>query len=36
MTKTLRFQDDQVTNHTTGKIMTATKYMKGFMDEVWS
>lgn len=35
-TVTIRFQDDQVTNHTNGKSMTATKYMKGFMDDVWS
>lgn len=35
-TTTIRFQDDKVVHHASGKIMTATKYMKGFMDEVWS
>jgi len=34
-TVTIRFQDDRVTHHETGKSMSATRYMKGFMDEVW-
>lgn len=33
---TIRFQDDKVTHHETGKSMSATRYMKGYMDEVWS
>lgn len=33
---TIRFQDDKVTHHSTGKSMTATRYMRGYMDEVWS
>lgn len=32
---TLRFQDDRVTHHASGKTMSAARYMKGFMDEVW-
>jgi peptide chain release factor 1 len=32
---TIRFQDDRVTHHGTDKTMTASRYMKGFMDEVW-
>jgi protein subunit release factor A len=35
-TVTIRFQDDKVAHHMTGKTMSATRYMKGFMDEVWS
>lgn len=35
-TVTIRFQDDSVTHHETGKRMSASRYMKGFMDEVWS
>lgn len=35
-TVTIRFQDDRVSHHDSGKTMTATRYMKGFMDEVWS
>jgi len=34
-TVTIRFQDDRVTNHTTGKIMSASKYMRGLMREAW-
>lgn len=34
-TVTIRFQDDKVV-HENGKAMTATRYMKGFMDDVWS
>ena len=33
---TLRFQDDRVSHHGSGKTMTVARYMKGFMDEVWS
>lgn len=32
---TIRFQDDKVSHHMTDKTMSATKYMRGFMDEVW-
>jgi peptide chain release factor 1 len=35
-TVTIRFQDDQATHHGTGKTMRASKYMRGFMDELWS
>jgi peptide chain release factor 1 len=35
-TVTIRFQDDRVTHHETGKSMSAARYMKGYMDEVWS
>ncbi len=34
-TVTIRFQDDRVTHHETGRQMTATRYMRGYMDEVW-
>ena len=34
-TVTIRFQDDRVHHHGTDKTMTATKYMKGFMDQIW-
>lgn len=34
-TVTLRFQDDRVQHHVTGKTMKATKFMKGHMDELW-
>lgn len=33
---TIRFQDDRVSHHGSGKTMTVTRYMKGFMDEVWA
>ena len=33
---TIRFQDDSVNHHDSGKRMTATRYMKGFMDELWN
>jgi peptide chain release factor 1 len=33
-TVTIRFQDDKVV-HENGKSMTASRYMKGYMDEVW-
>lgn len=33
--RTIRFQDDQATDHETGKTTTAKKYMRGFMDELW-
>ncbi len=32
---TLRFQDDTVVNHEKGKSMSAKKFMKGYMDQVW-
>lgn len=32
---TMRFQDDQVIHHATGKSMSARQYMKGFMDRIW-
>ena len=35
-TVTIRFQDDRVTHHENEKTMSASKYMRGFMDEVWS
>lgn len=35
-TITIRFQDDRVQHHATGKTMKASKYMKGFMDQLWS
>lgn len=34
-TVTLRFQDDRVQHHVTGKTMKASKFMKGFMNELW-
>lgn len=33
--RTIRFQDDQATDHRTSKSITAKKYMRGFMDELW-
>lgn len=35
-TVTLRFQDDRVTHHVTGKVMTVERYMRGYMDELWT
>jgi peptide chain release factor 1 len=35
-TVTIRFQDDRVTHHVTGKSMSASRYMRGYVDEVWS
>lgn len=35
-TVTIRFQDDRVQHHLTGKTMSAKKYMKGHMSELWS
>lgn len=35
-TVTIRFQDDKVSHHESGKTMSATRYMKGFMDDVWA
>lgn len=32
---TIRFQDDKAINHLTGRTMTATRYMKGYMSEIW-
>lgn len=34
-TVTIRFQDDTVTNHVTGKTGSARRYMRGEMDTVW-
>jgi len=34
--RTIRFQDDQVINHKNNKTMSAKKYMKGFINEIWS
>ena len=34
--RTIRFQDNSVVDHMTGKRTTADKYMKGRMDELWS
>lgn len=34
-TKTLHFQYDEAVHHTTKKRMSAKKYMKGYMDELW-
>jgi peptide chain release factor 1 len=33
--RTIRFQDDMVKDHITGKSMTATDFMKGKMDRMW-
>jgi peptide chain release factor 1 len=33
---TIRFQDDRVQHHGTGRSMSASKYMKGHMDELWN
>lgn len=33
--RTIRFQDDQVVDHRTGKTITAKKFMKGNMDLLW-
>lgn len=32
---TIRFQDDRVSHHGSDKTMSASRYMKGYMDEVW-
>ena len=34
-TITIRFQDDRVSHHENNKNMSASRYMKGFMDEIW-
>lgn len=34
--RTIRFQDNSVVDHNTGKRMQADKFMKGFMDQLWS
>lgn len=34
-TITIRFQDDRVSHHANGKTMSAVRYMKGYMDDVW-
>ena len=34
-TVTIRFQDDKAMHHETNKTMKASKYMKGFMDQLW-
>lgn len=33
--RTIRFQDDRITDHRSNKTMTAKKFMKGFMDLLW-
>jgi len=33
---TVRFQDDTVSHHTSNKSMSAKKYMRGYMDSLWS
>ena len=33
--RTIRFQDDLATDHKSGKTITAKKYMRGFMDDLW-
>lgn len=35
-TITIRFQDDRAVHHTTGKSTTATRYMRGYMDDLWT
>lgn len=34
--RTIRFQDDNITDHNTGKQITAKKFMKGYMDLLWA
>lgn len=34
--RTLQFQNDRVTDHRNGKTITATKFMKGHMNQLWS
>lgn len=34
--RTIRFQDNAVVDHRTGKRMPADKFMKGFMDQLWN
>lgn len=34
--RTIRFQDNTVVDHQTGKKMQADKFMKGFIDELWN
>lgn len=33
--RTIRFQDDQITDHRNGKTITAKKFMRGHMDLLW-
>lgn len=33
--RTLRFQDDQIVDHRSGKKITATEFMKGYMEKLW-
>lgn len=35
-TVTIRFQDDRAQHHITGRTMKASKYMDGYMDELWA
>nr|WP_304363701.1 peptide chain release factor-like protein [Jiella sp. LLJ827] len=35
-TVTIRFQDDTAKHHVTGKSISASRYMRGEMDELWS
>lgn len=34
-TISIRFQDDRASHHENNKIMSASRYMRGFMDEIW-
>lgn len=34
-TRTIRMQADEAVDHTSGKRMQASKYMRGMMDELW-
>lgn len=34
-TVTIQFQNNKATNHMTNKTITATSYMKGYMDNTW-
>ena len=33
--RTIQFQNNRVTDHVTGKKMSADRYMKGFIDDLW-
>jgi len=33
--RTIRFQDDQVVDHRNGRRITADRFMKGYMNELW-
>ena len=34
--RTIRFQDDMVVDHRTGKTLSASKFMQGNMDQLWT